>query len=215
MAQDHSDTLRATLVAELGRAAGKPLSVEEIMARARIHPSERTKVKRALRDLAREGVLRRDAKRFTLPGATSLPPAGRALPAAWRPPLGRGRARQVLGTLKKHRDGFGFVARLDRQGDDVFLPPEEAARALDGDLVRIRMVPSRGGRTAGQVVEVVERRRRMLVGTYHARGAQSFVVPADSELIGHVPIPPTDRAGDGDVVKVALDPRASGISPRC
>jgi ribonuclease R len=189
------------------------------MARAHIHPGERSEVKRLLRDLAREGVLQRDGKRFSLPAAKgeveARPGAGLA-PAA---PAGRGRLapsggqllrpgrrNEVLGTLKKHRDGFGFVARLDRDGDDVFMPPDEAARALDGDLVRVEIVPSRGGRTAGRLIEVVERRRRLLIGTYHARGKQSFVIPADAELAGQVPVPETDRAQDGEVVKVALDP---------
>jgi ribonuclease R len=98
------------------------------------------------------------------------------------------------------------VARLDRKGDDVFVPPDEAAKALDGDLVRIGVVPVRGGRTAGRIVEVVERRRRLLVGTYHARGRHSFVVPSDAELEAYVPVPETSAAQDGDVVKVALEP---------
>ena len=97
----------------------------------------------------------------------------------------------LLGTLKKHRDGFGFVARVDRKGDDIFVPPDEAAKAIDGDLVRVEVVPARGGRTAGRILEVVERRRRLLVGTYHARGRQSFVIPADPELEGQVPVPET------------------------
>ena len=62
----------------------------------------------------------------------------RALGDARGPPPGRPGRGELLGTLKKHRDGFGFVARLDRKGDDVFVPPDEAARALDGDLVRSR-----------------------------------------------------------------------------
>ena len=206
MAHDHVTALRATLLAELGKAASKPISVQELMSRAHVHPGERTQVKRVLRDLTREGVLRRDAKRFVLPGAAPSIPPGRGLQPPRRPLLPGGRRNQVLGTLKKHRDGFGFVARLDRKGDDVFVPPDEAARALDGDLVRVEIVPARGGRTAGQVVEVVERRRRLLIGTYHARGRQSFVVPADAELLQPVPVPETDRARDGEVVKVALDP---------
>jgi ribonuclease R len=88
----------------------------------------------------------------------------------------------------------------------VFLPPGEAARALDGDLVRVEVVPARGGRTAGRLLEVVERRRRLLIGTYHARGRQSYVLPADAELSDQVPVPETGLAKDGEVVKVALDP---------
>jgi ribonuclease R len=213
MARDPQDRRRDALMEELRRAAGKPLSIGELAQRAHLHPGERTETKRVLRDLAREGVVLRDGKRYALPA----PREGGARPAATLLPGPRGatqgpgqRARAgarggVLGTLKKHRDGFGFVARLDRKGDDVFVPPGEAARALDGDLVRVEIVPARGGRTAGKIVEVVERRRRLLVGTYHARGRQSFVVPVEAELDGHVPVPETDAARDGEVVKVALD----------
>ncbi|HYD39550.1 MAG TPA: ribonuclease R [Anaeromyxobacter sp.] len=221
MARDQASELRTVLLTELRRAPGRPISVQEIMSRAHIHPGERTAVKRALRDLAREGILLRDAKRFRLPGApgASQGGPGRADGAperqgprlGARPLLRGGKKGEVLGTLKKHRDGFGFVARLDRKGDDVFLPPDEAARALDGDLVRVEIVPARGGRTAGRLVEVVERRRRLLIGTYHARGRASFVVPADAELSEQVPVPETDRARDGEVVKVALDPGSARL----
>ncbi len=179
------------------------------MSRARIHPGERTEVKRILRDLAREGTLRRDAKRFALPGAATprhrgggrgARAPGPAAPA--RAPPGGG-SDGVLGTLKKHRDGFGFVARLDRKGDDVFLPPGEAARALDGDLGPGRDRPGprrahrgpagRGGGARG-------------AGSSSAPttpgGRQSFVVPVDAELAEQVPVPetrprPRRRGGQG------------------
>jgi ribonuclease R len=215
MPNDKTALRRTALLEELRKAAGRPLSVHELMQRARLHPGERTEAKRALRDLTREGLLLRDGKRFALPGARSVRPDAAPRAAATLAPS-RGATRRavrgsVLGTLKKHRDGFGFVARLDRKGDDVFVPPDEAARALDGDLVRLEIVPARGGRTAGKIVEVVERRRRLLVGTYHARGARSFVVPSDAELDGVVPVPETTAARDGEVVKVALDPDSARL----
>jgi ribonuclease R len=211
VANQTQDRRREALLDQLRRAPGKALSVRELMQRANLHAGERTEVKRALRDLAREGALLRDGKRFSVPGERSA-----AKPAAPAPGLAaRRRAAKgagLLGTLKKHRDGFGFVARLDRKGDDVFVPPDEAAKALDGDLVRIEVVPARGGRTAGRILEVVERRRRLLVGTYHARGRQSFVVPSDAELDAYVPVPETAAARDGDVVKVALDPGTGSLA---
>jgi ribonuclease R len=210
VAERGQDRRREALLGELRRAAGKALSVRELMQRARLHPGERTEVKRTLRDLARDGTLLRDGKRFSVPAPSPRPspPEGEreersAAHGARRRAAAKG---GLLGTLKKHRDGFGFVARLDRKGDDVFLPPDEAAKALDGDLLRIEIVPARGGRTAGRVLEVVERRRRLLVGTYHARGRQSFVVPSDPELDAYVPVPESAAAEDGDVVKVALEP---------
>ncbi len=210
------DRRQEALLAELRRAEGKLVSVGELMQRARLHPGERTEVKRVLRDLAREGTVLRDGKRFAVPGAKPAAPAGGpssaravAVPAG---KLGRRAGPGLLGTLKKHRDGFGFVARIDRKGDDIFVPPDQAAKALDGDLVRVEVVPARGGRTAGRILEVVERRRRLLVGTYHARGRQSFVVPSDAELDAYVPVPETAIARDGEVVKVALDPGTGRLS---
>jgi ribonuclease R len=205
---------RERLVAELANAGGTPLSVREVMQRAGIHPGERTEVKRVLRDLAREGTLARDGKRFSLPGAKPREAPAGGLPAPRGGPPRRARANEVLGTLTRHRDGFGFVAPRERRGreDDVFVPPDEAAKATDGDLVRVEVVPGRGGRTQGRIVEVVERRRRLLIGTYHARGRSSFVVPADAELDDYVPVPETRAARDGDVVKVAIDPHGRRLS---
>jgi ribonuclease R len=206
---------RSKLLAQLRAAGGEPLSVREVMHRAKLHPGERTEVKRALRDLAREGVLIQEGKRFLVPGAAPAPAPARRGPASPRDGARPtklaarerpGRAPSVVGTLTRHRDGYGFVARIDRGGDDVFLPPEEASKALSGDLVRVEIVPGLRGRSAGRVVEVVERRRRLTLGTYHARGRSSFVVPVDPELEGYVPVPETGLAQDGDLVKVALEP---------
>jgi ribonuclease R len=203
---------RDALMKALTHFAGKPAGLKELLQRAGLHTGEQTEAKRVLRDLTAEGLAHRDGKRWTLaaPGASAAPVA-RGLPP---PPAGGRHAggKGVVGTLTRHRDGFGFVARLDRAGDDVFLPPGEATRALDGDLVRVEIVPGRGGRSAGRLLEVVERRRRLLIGTYHARGRQTFVVPADPSLGGMVPVAEAGVARDGDVVKVALAPGTGDLT---
>jgi ribonuclease R len=199
---------RAALLDELRKGAGKLLGVNELMQRARLHPGERTDAKRTLRGLVQEGLAVRDGKRYALAGAKAAPPPEKGDLRAPRAAGKRTGGKGIVGTLTRHRDGYGFVARLDRAGEDVFVPPKEAGKALDGDLVRIAVVPGRGGRTMGEILEVVERRRRMLIGTYHARGPESFVVPFDAELGTAVPVGETGAARDGDVVKVALDPES-------
>ena len=216
-AQDsHRERRAALLLAKLREAGGKAMGVREIMQRAKLHPGERTEVKRALRDLAREGEIRQDGKRFSVPVASPAVAAGHAprvgTTPARAPLLGARRGRGVVGTLTRHRDGYGFVARLDRRGEDVFVPPPEAAKALDGDLVRVEIVPAPRGRTMGRVTEVVERRRRWLLGTYHDRGAASFVVPADPDLEGYVSVSRSPLADDGEMVKVALAPGADRLA---
>jgi ribonuclease R len=201
---------REALMKALSHFAGKPAGLKELLHQSGLHTGEQTEVKRHLRDLVAEGLAHRDGKRWTLAGDAPPPPPSQGLPPArtGRHADGRG----VVGTLTRHRDGFGFVARLDRDGEDVFLPPGEATRALDGDLVRVEIVPGRNGRSAGRLLEVVERRRRLLIGTYQARGRQSFVVPADPALGGPVPVAESDRARDGDVVKVALAPGTGDLA---
>ena len=149
-----------------------------------------------------------DGKRYRLAGAGggAGPAASGGAPGRAGKRQGGGRSDGVLGTLTRHRDGFGFVARLDRAGEDIFLPPGEATRALDGDVVRVEVVAGRGGRSAGRLLEVVERRRRFLIGTYRAGRRGAGVVPNDLSLGWEVPVGDSTLARDGDVVKVVLAP---------
>ena len=195
------------------RAAGRPAGVKELLQRAGLHAGDQTEAKRVLRELVRDGVASREGKRYALASPASL--HGGAAGPSGRPGKrsgGSGRSDGVLGTLTRHRDGFGFVARLDRQGEDIFLPPGEATRALDGDVVRVEVVPGRGGRSAGRLLEVVERRRRFLIGTYRANRRGAGVAPNDPTLGWEVPVPASDLAHDGDVVKVALAPGTGALA---
>jgi ribonuclease R len=119
---------------------------------------------------------------------------------------GRGRpGREVVGILTRRPEGFGFVRRISGpEGDDVFLPPHETRFALDGDTVRIELVPGKFGRDAGRLLEVVERRRRHVIGVYRAAGRDAYVQPADPALPSLVPVPRFRGARDGQVVKVAV-----------
>ncbi|HYQ82121.1 MAG TPA: RNB domain-containing ribonuclease, partial [Anaeromyxobacteraceae bacterium] len=201
---------RAAILAALAEAPGRLRSAGEIQHRAGLHPGERTAVKRILRQLVHDGLVRKEGKRFAVAapptGASPAGPAPRTLP----PPLsGRG----AVGTLTRLPAGYGFVDRLDG-GEDVFVPAAWAARAISGDLVRVEVVPGRGGRSMARSLEVVERRRRVVLGSYHARGRSSFVVPVDRELEGQVAVAETRLAADGDLVKVLLEPGAGRLRGR-
>jgi ribonuclease R len=201
---------RAAILAALAEAPGRLRSAGEIQHRAGLHPGERTAVKRLLRQLVREGLARQEGKRFAAAAAPSeaAPPA----PSPRTRPLALS-GRGVVGTLTRLPAGYGFVDRLDK-GEDVFVPAAWAARALSGDLVRVEVVPGRGGRPAARSLEVVERRRRTVLGSYHARGRGSFVVPVDRDLEGQVAVAESRLAADGDLVKVALEPGTGPLHGR-
>jgi ribonuclease R len=128
----------------------------------------------------------------------------------------RGReSSTVEGILHVHRDGYGFVHPSSGEGDNIFLPPQEAARALDNDRVLVEAW-GRPGRMEGRLLRVLERTRQLAVGTYVERGRrQALVVPYDKNLQtqGPIRVPPTQMARDGDVVKVRLGIGAELLEP--
>src|SRR5678816_1197213 len=136
--------------------ADHPLGVAEILRASGLHGGQRTEVKRAMRALVREGRVERAGERFSLPGRRPVAKDGQRASGV--------RGRKVLeGALTVHRDGFGFVDVGTEE--DIFVPPHEARRALDGDRVKVEVVSSRG-RSEGRIVGVVDRHREALVGTY-------------------------------------------------
>ncbi|MCY1047277.1 ribonuclease R [Corallococcus sp. bb12-1] len=118
----------------------------------------------------------------------------------------------VEGILHVHQNGFGFVHPVSGEGENIFLPPGEAQRALDNDRVLVE-VAGRPGRFEGRLLRVVNRRREMAVGTYVEQGRHSLVTPNDTSLPGPIRVPATQMARDGDLVKVRLGVGADLLEP--
>ncbi len=214
------------LLSILREARGKPLGVQELTARAGLHPNARTEVKRALRELVRAGAVERDAKRYRLPGAPSA--AGAALLDAEPAPPSRQRAegrgvrsedllagfraapaqgrrlgpRTVVGVLQKKPQGFGFLVPLAAAEEDLFVPPGEARHASDGDLVRAEVGPVVRGRRAAQNLELLEKRRTRAIGIYRIRGREAMIERLDDAV--PVPVARHPSARDGEAVRVRL-----------
>jgi ribonuclease R len=119
----------------------------------------------------------------------------------------------VAGRLSIHRDGFGFLipdqATPGVQGD-IFLPPPEAAKGMNGDraLVHITRV-AREGRAEGEIIRILRRAHVTVVGEFRIRKRGNFVVPADDRIQQWIEIPegmeiPLTRAS---VDRVGAEPR--------
>lgn len=126
-------------------------------------------------------------------------------PAKKGPPRTREtRNPTVTGIIHMHRDGFAFLKPIVGQdAEDVFIPPDEARKALDNDQVVVEVVPGRDGRTAGRVLEVTSRTRQVVIGTYFEDARRAWVEPREAEL-GDIRVPRTQLARPGDNVKVQL-----------
>jgi ribonuclease R len=195
--------------------ADHPLGVKELLRLAGLHAGHQTALKRTLREMVRKGQVLKEGKRFRVEEEEQRPraePEGRRKGRKGPVPT-RQESSQVEGTLSVHRDGYGFVRPLSGEGDDVFLPPAEASRALDKDRVVVE-VSGRPGRLEGRLVSVVERRRELVVGLYTEKGGrQALVHPNDNSLQGPIRVPRTQMARDGDMVKVRLGVGAQMLEP--
>lgn len=95
------------------------------------------------------------------------------------------------GVLRMHRDGFGFVkpeVELKGIDGDIFIPPDNAQKAMHGDTVLVRVKRS-GARAEGDIVKVVNRGTETIVGEFTVRRKGNFVKPHDQRFQHWIEIP--------------------------
>jgi ribonuclease R len=103
-------------------------------------------------------------------------------------------AEYVTGRVSAHRDGFGFLISDTPLPEsirrDIFLPPPEAAKAMDGDraLVHVTKLGS-AGRAEGEIVRILRHAHMTVVGEFRARKRGNFVAPSDDRLREWIEIP--------------------------
>jgi ribonuclease R len=91
------------------------------------------------------------------------------------------KANEIVGELRVNSQGYGFVTWED--GKDVFVSEKNMAMALHKDRVRVRLFAQTSGKSVeGQVVEVLERARKTVVGTFRWGSRYGYVVPDDLKL---------------------------------
>jgi ribonuclease R len=169
---------------------------------------DRRLLQQLLRDLTRQRKLVAIGKeRWALPITAAnlkpgLPDRGATARSgmATRPGIARGGAEDlVLGRLRMHRDGYGFVipepgslpprAQGKLQGD-IFIPPPEIGNAMHGDQVLVEMGRIRhDGRAEGRIVRVMEREQETVVGIFHYGDHHNFVTPIDEKVAREIIIP--------------------------
>jgi ribonuclease R len=114
----------------------------------------------------------------------------------------------VTGRIEGHPDGHGFLVP-DAAPDApwIALAAVEMRQVLRGDRARVRLVGTDPrGRPAGEIVEVLERANRRIVGRLHKEHGVLFLVPEDRRMPLDILIP-ADQAGrarPGQVASVEL-----------
>jgi ribonuclease R len=134
--------------------------------------------------------------------------------------LGRGRryvtAEQsglFAGSIEIKRGGYGFFKSREPGTQDLFVPPDSLADAMDGDTVIARPANSRGRKIA-RVDKVVRHSRERVTGVFVSTGVGGIVLP-DYRGLPEIEIAPMDTKGaqDGQKVVVQLTRFPAGGRP--
>ncbi len=140
------------------------------------------------------------------------------------------KSNEVVGVFRKTAAGFGFVTPEDStatdRSEDIFIPKTKTLDAANLDIVRIRFSRSRDDRSrgkkksthnrlSGRIIEVVERKTRQFVGSYHESGELGFVVVDRSAFDSHILVGDAGakrcKIGDKVVIEMVSFPTANSV----
>ncbi len=174
----------SAVLEELNRAA-MPLMPDELVERLGLGKRERTAFEAALTVLEATGRIVKNR-------------AGAVLAAK--------KLSLLSGRVEGHRDGHGFLVP-DEGGESVFLSSPEMRQVLHGDRASVKVTGrDPRGRPVGEIVDVLERGNRRVVGRLHAEHGVLFLVPEDRRIAQDILVPPAEvgKAKAGQVVTVEL-----------
>ncbi len=142
----------------------RPCKPKQIAAQLKVNPDEYREVRRVIKQLVKEGRLLYGSNHLVISTGAIGGPSD----------VLRGTFRRAMG------GGFGFVRPNSGTDDtdvkeDVFIPPGATGGALEGDLVEVRVRPSRKGGNEGYISEIVERARRQFTGTFRTMNGSPVV----------------------------------------
>ena len=120
----------------------------------------------------------------------------------WKGPLD-----EMQGLISFNRSGNAFV-EIAGFAKDIMIPEQFTWKALDGDLVAIRLLNSKkgGGRAKGKVIEIIERARESFPGVVFKTEGRFYMLP-DNQKISvdfYIPSDKLNGAKEGEKVVVQM-----------
>jgi ribonuclease R len=112
---------------------------------------------------------------------------------------------QIEGYVEITQRGSGYLICDDEGTEDVFIASSDLKHAFHGDKVLVNLYAQKSGkRLEGEVVEILERRKKNFVGTIQVSKDFAFVVSDDKKVYVDFYIPKEDLNGAEDGQKVIV-----------
>lgn len=237
-----SDTLEQRLLALVLAANYHPNKPRVLAKRLDLSAEERVELRRLVKKLVKAGKLRYGKNHLIYPPTDLAAAATEQGPQSTteRKAEKQGKPKPgIVGTFRRTGQGYGFVrpltaAAAGNRDMDIYIAADDAADAVTGDVVRVKIASERDRRrnSSGKIVEIVERQTHQFVGTYFEAGGGAFVQvdgtifsqpiavgdpgaknarPDDKVVFEMVRFPSYWQSGEGVIVEVLGNRGAPGI----
>lgn len=114
----------------------------------------------------------------------------------------------LMGKLQGHEKGFGFVIAESKEArEDIFIPAEAMAGAMNGDKVIVNIVKrsDAGKREEGEIIRILERANTHVVGIYEDNRNFGFLIPDDKKIFNDIFIPKSSTLNAKNGQKVVVE----------
>ncbi len=175
------NTFRKEEILQLMEEEDHPLLFREMLQRVGLSKGERRLLRERLRDLIEEGkIVKIRGNRYGLPTKMNL----------------------VVGRVRCHPSGYGFVIPEKEGEEDVFINPRNVKEAMHGDRVVVRVESVRRRGKEGKIIRILERGLKKVVGKFMKATHYSYLIPEDERVLQEVIIPEgqTKRAKPNQIV---------------
>ena len=151
-----------------------PMKVKELAVMLQVSKEDRGELNRILNELLAEGKL-------------SLTKKGKFIKA-------KHSDRELIGTFISHPKGFGFV-EIEGRDEDLYIPENFVNGAFHKDTVKVALLSTQsagqnGRRQEAQVIEILARGMKQIVGIYDKNNKNfGFVIPDNTKISEDVFVP--------------------------
>ncbi len=175
--------LKRKILRFMKEKAYNPMTAEDLVDRLEVDRLEMPDFFELLREMEKEGeIVQTRKKRYGIPEKMDL----------------------LAGRLQCNQKGFAFLLPRDEMYDDVFIPADGINGAMHNDRVIAKIVRGKveGGKTEGEIIRILERANKRVVGTFEKKRHFGFVVPDDPRILDDIFIAQDDMGGakEGDKV---------------
>lgn len=174
--------IREALIDFMKEQAYKPMTLQELERAFEITKQDREAFAKLIKNMEKEGlIIKTRTEHYGVPERMGL----------------------VVGKLQGHPKGYAFVIP-ESERPDVFIPSFNLNGAMHNDRVIAKITnETQGGKKCeGEIIRILERANKQVIGSYEDSGRYGFVVPDEKRIYQDIFIPKGCSGGakTGDIV---------------